>query len=185
VARADFMKRRPNRNLELAAESRAALIAAARKVFAKEGFDAPLSLVAKRAKVGQGTLYRHFPERAGLALAVFGENIVSLEKLAADDSSSLDDVLELLTQQVSVSTAFIDMINSPIDDKGITDVASRMRALLELKMPAARRAGKLRKTFTTDDMLLAIFMLAGVLAKSPAKARPVIAKRVWGLLRLT
>ncbi|MEV6041596.1 helix-turn-helix domain-containing protein [Nonomuraea sp. NPDC052116] len=37
------------------------------------GYDAPLSLVARTAGVGQGGLYRHFPDRLGLVLAVFND----------------------------------------------------------------------------------------------------------------
>ena len=47
-------------------------------MFAEGGVDAPLSAVAKLAGVGQGSLYRHFPDRGALALAVFGEATFSL-----------------------------------------------------------------------------------------------------------
>jgi AcrR family transcriptional regulator len=66
---------RVNRGPSAAAENRAALIAAARAVFATAGYDAPLSAVARRAGVGQGSLYRHFPNRMSLAVAVFEDNM--------------------------------------------------------------------------------------------------------------
>ncbi|MFB9629003.1 TetR/AcrR family transcriptional regulator [Nonomuraea helvata] len=52
-----------NRGPGAAVRNRAALIAAAREVFAAAGYDAPLSMVARVAGVGQGSLYRHFPDR--------------------------------------------------------------------------------------------------------------------------
>ncbi|MFI9848106.1 helix-turn-helix domain-containing protein [Nonomuraea sp. NPDC051941] len=50
----------------VAARNRAALIAAAREVFANVGYDAPLSLVARAAGVGQSGLYRTFPTGSAL-----------------------------------------------------------------------------------------------------------------------
>lgn len=48
-----------------------ALVAAAREVFARSGVDAPVREIAEQAGVGVGTLYRHFPQRADLVIAVF------------------------------------------------------------------------------------------------------------------
>ena len=45
----------------------AALLEAARAVFADQGLDAPLDLIAEKAGVGRGTLYRHFADRTELA----------------------------------------------------------------------------------------------------------------------
>jgi len=48
-----------------------AIVSAAREVFARSGVDAPVREVAEAAGVGVGTLYRHFPQRSDLVLAVF------------------------------------------------------------------------------------------------------------------
>src|SRR3954465_6836347 len=47
------------------------LLAAAAEVFVASGVDAPVREIAARAGVGMGTLYRHFPTRADLVVAVF------------------------------------------------------------------------------------------------------------------
>ncbi|WP_323989727.1 helix-turn-helix domain-containing protein [Nguyenibacter sp. L1] len=47
-----------------------ALLRAAKAVFAESGVDAPVREIAERAGVGVGTVYRHFPQRAGLIAAV-------------------------------------------------------------------------------------------------------------------
>src|SRR6188472_1508327 len=70
---------KPNRGPSAGPGNRRALIAAAREVFATEGLQAPFSAVAKKAGVGQGSLYRHFPDRLSLAVAVFDENLDELE----------------------------------------------------------------------------------------------------------
>jgi AcrR family transcriptional regulator len=46
---------------------------------------------------GQGSLYRHFPDRTSLALAAFEENVSLLEGFAARPDSTLDECLELLS----------------------------------------------------------------------------------------
>jgi AcrR family transcriptional regulator len=54
------------------------LLDAAKAAFSEHGTDAPLDDIAKRAGVGSGTLYRHFPTRSDLIEAVFLEEIDSL-----------------------------------------------------------------------------------------------------------
>ncbi|WP_306305788.1 helix-turn-helix domain-containing protein, partial [Microbacterium sp. B19] len=54
-----------------ARQNLAALLDAARTVFARAGVDAPAREIAAEAGVGVGTLYRHFPNRAALVAAVF------------------------------------------------------------------------------------------------------------------
>ena len=53
-----------------AQRNRERLIEVAREVFREQGYDASLDEVAKRAGVGAGTLYRHFPSREVLLDAI-------------------------------------------------------------------------------------------------------------------
>ena len=68
-----------------ARRNRASLLTAARTVFAEEGIDASLRDVARRAGVGIGTLYRHFPTRDALLEAVLHEGLEAM-RAAADHS---------------------------------------------------------------------------------------------------
>jgi AcrR family transcriptional regulator len=54
-----------------ARQNHALLITAATAAFTEKGADAPLEDIARRAGVGIGTLYRHFPSRLDLQAAVF------------------------------------------------------------------------------------------------------------------
>ncbi|MGJ6969306.1 TetR family transcriptional regulator [Streptosporangium sp. G11] len=176
--------RRPNRGPRAAAANRAALITAAREAFTADGYDAPLTEVARAAGVGQGSLYRHFPDRISLALAVFKDSVADLEALAARPGTTLDDVLDLLTEQTIASTAFIDMVTlASAGDPRIIEVRDRVADLLEGTLPEARRAGRLCEDVTADDLLLAIGMLAGLLTRLPATERRATAERMWTLLR--
>jgi len=175
--------RRLNRGPSAAAANRAALIAAAREVFADDGYTAPLSRVARAAGVGQGSLYRHFPDRVSLALAVFEDGVAELEALASRPGATLADVLDLITEQTIASAAFIDMVSMPTDpDPRILEVRDRVASLLYGLLDADRRGG-VRADLTAEDLVLVVGMLAGVLAKTAAPDRREAAGRVWALLR--
>jgi AcrR family transcriptional regulator len=64
------------------------LLDAARAAFAEHGTDAPLDDIAKRAGVGSGTLYRHFPTRLDLVEAVFR---LQMEQMIARTNDLLDE----------------------------------------------------------------------------------------------
>jgi AcrR family transcriptional regulator len=164
----------------VAAANRAALIAAAREVFAQNGLAAPLSSVARRAGVGQGTLYRHFPDRASLAVAVFEQNVTDLEALAST-GASLDDLLALLTQQAVHSVSFVSMAR-PADDR-LGDVLRRVGVTLQQALDRARERGDVRADLSMTEVLLAIGMVATQVAAAPADERERTADAAWRLLR--
>jgi len=173
---------RANRGPGAASENRAALIAAARAIFADQGIDAPLSAVAREAGVGQGSLYRHFPTRNSLAVAVFQQNVDELETLAAREGTTLGDTLRVITEQAIVSTAFFEMIRAERPDAEDEALRLRVTTILDAQLPLARRDGAVPAGITTDDILLAVAMLSGALAKAPRADRPQVAVRVWSLL---
>lgn len=78
------------------------LLDAARAAFAEHGTDAPLDDIAKRAGVGSGTLYRHFPTRLALIEAVFRLQIQSLTDQAGEllDLPDAGDALMRFLQTV-------------------------------------------------------------------------------------
>jgi AcrR family transcriptional regulator len=75
-----------------ARRNRDSLLDAARQVFTERGSDASLEEIARRAGVGVGTLYRHFPTRQDLIQAVYVEEVEALCRSAEDsaDGSSWD-----------------------------------------------------------------------------------------------
>src|SRR5262249_28001654 len=54
------------------------LVLAAREVFAEQGVGAPLEDVARRAGVGNATMYRHFAARHELIIAVYADEVPAL-----------------------------------------------------------------------------------------------------------
>jgi AcrR family transcriptional regulator len=67
-----------------AKRNRELLIAAARAAFTEKGAGASLEDIARRAEVGVGTLYRHFPTRQALLEGVYVEEVQALCRTAAD-----------------------------------------------------------------------------------------------------
>src|SRR5689334_22040791 len=68
--------RRPRRTD--AARNAGLLLAAAKELFDERGPDVPLDDVARRAGVGNATLYRHFPTRRDLIVAVYADEVTAL-----------------------------------------------------------------------------------------------------------
>ncbi|MFI6816046.1 TetR/AcrR family transcriptional regulator [Nonomuraea sp. NPDC050328] len=54
------------------------LLATAREVFRERGADAPLDDIARRAGIGNATMYRHFPTRRELIIAVYADEVTAL-----------------------------------------------------------------------------------------------------------
>lgn len=75
------------------------LLAAATEVFTEQGVNAPLDEIARRAKVGNATMYRHFPTRQELILAVYADEVSALCNRGAQrltDDSPGDALFEWL-----------------------------------------------------------------------------------------
>ena len=176
--------RAANRGPSAAAENRAAIIAAAREVFAEGGYDVPLNSVARAAGVGQGSLYRHFPHRTDLALAVFDENVLEIEALAARPESTLGDVLNMVTDQAIASQAFIHIITESQDPRIQTQLGGRVRKVLEAKLDGAKATGDIRPDATADEIELSMLMVTGAIASTPAAQRREVAAQCWRLLGL-
>jgi AcrR family transcriptional regulator len=58
------------------------IVAVARAAFTEDGVDVPLDDITKRAQVGAGTLYRHFPTREALIEAVFRTEMIEMSERA-------------------------------------------------------------------------------------------------------
>jgi len=170
-----------NRGPSAGPENRRALLAAAREVFATEGFAAPLSAIARRAGVGQGSLYRHFPDRTALAIAIFDENIAALEVSVDRPGSSLDDLLDRVIDQALVSTALIDLVMANAHDPRAVHLNERFHAVVDRLLAREQAAGRIGEHVSSADVILAVSMLAGVLARSDAADRPEVGRRAWGL----
>lgn len=173
---------RTNRGPSAAAGNRAALIAAARVTFDELGIDAPLSAVARRAGVGQGSLYRHFPDRLSLAMAAFDENMAEIEAYAERPEATLRGAIDLVTHHAAGASALISLIARQPDDARVKAHENRLRAVFARLWDQARGEQWIGPTATVDDLVLAITLLATAMAHAPREARQDFSVAAWALL---
>jgi AcrR family transcriptional regulator len=166
-----------NRGPSAGPDNRKAIIAAAREVFAEQGIRAPLNAVARRAGVGQGSLYRHFPDRLTLAVAVLDENIVELEQLGDRPGSTIDDLFVSVAEQAMVSTTLTEIVAQNQHDERARDLGVRVRGVVERLVANDRGTGRIGAGVTSDDVLAAISMVAFAVAYTPQEDRPDLVGR--------
>jgi AcrR family transcriptional regulator len=90
-----------------ARRTREALLTAAAAVFVEQGVQAPIRDIAGRAGVGLGTVYRHFPSRAELVVAVYRHQIDECVALAARLRDEPIPAGEALTRWIGVFVEFL------------------------------------------------------------------------------
>lgn len=170
---------RVNRGPAAAAQNRAAIVKAARLLFAEHGYRVPLSAIARAAGVGQGVLYRHFPDRIGLARHVFEDNFRALEEAAASGGAqAFPRLWRLLLEQTVREAAFVEMMVESRRTADDYDGGARLRELIRATLPAARTAGVVDSCLAVDDVLLAWRMAFGIVVTStvPGEAERAIAR---------
>lgn len=161
-----------NRGPAAAAENRAAIIAAARRLFAEEGYRVPLSAIGKAAGVGQGVLYRHFRNRLALAFAVFGENYAELERVIADTPGPecFWAAWRLVVRNTVESSAIVEMVIDARTQFPESLGAQRLERLLAEPLARAQRAGLADPSWSPHDVLLLQHMTYGVVLAQGANA---------------
>ena len=83
------------------------LLAAAAAVFVTSGVDAPMREIAARAGVGLGTIYRHFPTRADLVVAVYRHQVEACAEAGPTLLAGTDSPLAALRQWVDLFVDFL------------------------------------------------------------------------------
>jgi AcrR family transcriptional regulator len=173
-----------------AQRNRERILEVARQVFTRRGAEASMDEIAKRARIGPGTLYRHFPTRDELLAAVY---ITEVEKLAEAQRKFSAELppLEALRAWMMV---FIDYlaakkIIAPALN-AMTGGPSRVfqqssRVMEDAAHALASRAvanGDIRPDADPIDMLRAIYGVSSAAATEdwPARARRLVEILIQG-----
>jgi len=138
------------------------VLAAAREVFGELGVTAPLDEIARRAGVGNATMYRHFPTRRELVIAVYAGEVTALcelgRSLAADRSpgDALFRWLRAFTSHVATKRELPLAI--PDDDAGQRSALYQqwhgtMRTVASELLGRAQDAGVIRRDLAASDLL--------------------------------
>jgi AcrR family transcriptional regulator len=172
-----------------AARNRAAIVEAAREVFAEQGLDAPLDEIARRAGTGNATLYRRFPTREDLVSAVFAARMA--EHLAAVEAGLTDPDPWNGFASYMRTVAVMQSRDRGIADLVTTDVSSAPE-IEQLRSDAfdglvrlverARSAGVLRADFTTQDVVVVLMANAGLVERAHGVTAQASARLVHVLL---
>lgn len=141
-----------------------ALLEAARDVFAEQGTRASLEEVARRAGVGIGTLYRHFPTRQDLFDAVYIDEVDQLCH-AADDVADLppwDALVSWLRRfigYIATKRAILEALNR--DSEMFQSSKAAMYAAGEPLLERAQATGEARPDLAFGDLLQLVIGVAG------------------------
>ena len=169
-----------------AQRNRDAILDAARELFA-DCADAPMYEIARRAGVGQATLYRNFPDRRDLAAALLLEEMEHTEQLAAEHAGDPDAFFVLLRNVVEAIARFHPLGELAREDSCLGSALDlrrrRLRELLKEPLRAAKAAGTVRCDLTIDDVFLVVLMVRGAIdaGEGPA-ARAAAGGRALSLL---
>ncbi|WP_457938329.1 TetR/AcrR family transcriptional regulator [Mesorhizobium sp. 10J20-29] len=140
------------------------LLVAARDVFSAGGPGASLEAVAKRAGVGIGTLYRHFPTREALFQAVYRREVDQLVELAAKlarEEAPFEALRHWLHAQigmVATKKGMLAALNPVLD--GSSDIYACSQARIGQTvgdlMARASAAGVIRDDIAPEDLMRAV-----------------------------
>jgi AcrR family transcriptional regulator len=141
-----------------ARRNREAILAAAKKLFADEGLDAQMPDIAKAAKVGVGTVYRHFPTKEDLIAALAEERFERLAEKAREGIAA-ENPWEGVCEFIRFAA------NLQADDRGLCEVmgsrpevmnasalAVGLDKLTDQLVKRAQRSGELRKDLDWQDI---------------------------------
>jgi len=179
---------KPRRMRADAQRKMSSLLQSAIEVFRTSGVDAPVREIAERAGVGLGTVYRHFPQRSDLIVAVFQTQVDA----CADAASVIASKYEPGEALARWMQRYVDFISTK---RGLAaalhsgDPAyialpvyffERMQPALKTLLDAAVAARVVRPGIEADDLLRAVATLCRG-PQEPAYARRMVDLLVDGL----
>jgi AcrR family transcriptional regulator len=171
------------------------LLSAAVAAFAEHGADtASLEEIARRAGVGIGTLYRHFPTRQALLEAVYTDQVEALRIRAAEllrheaPGQALADWLRALvafgSTKRSLTTALLETLDK--DSELLSSCGAILRESTSEMLERAQRAGEARTDVKGTDVLRlahGVSMAAEWAGGDPGQAERMLTLVIDGLLR--
>jgi AcrR family transcriptional regulator len=167
-----------------------ALLDAALAVFTTSGVDAPVREIAERAGVGVGTLYRHFPQRSDLVVAVFCHEVDACADAAPTlaakhgPSEALDLWMQRYVDFLAAKRGLAAALHSgdPAFETLPAYFRKRLVPALRSLLEAAAAAGEVRADVEPDELLTAVASLCMQAHDARrAQARRMVALLIDGL----
>ena len=169
-----------------ARRNRASVLRAAQEAFAAEGLAVPLDEIARRAGVGAGTVYRHFPTKEALFETIvlgrvqeMGDRIRRWAD-APEPGAAFFAMFAELAEQGEMKRDLVDALTAAgIDVTGrLSEARAGIRDSIGILLARAQAAGAVRPDVTTEDvstLLGTVFLAATQQSGSAARALSVIA----------
>lgn len=135
------------------------ILAAAREVFAEQGYDASMEGIASRARVGVGTLYRRFPTKADLFGAVVSAAILRNLEIAKEvlaDVPPGEAVFEFMRRCIAVPSVWRATISAPPWESKLGTGLKQLAPLLTDMVERSKEAGTLRPDVEVTDLVLVL-----------------------------
>ncbi|WP_138897613.1 TetR/AcrR family transcriptional regulator [Streptomyces chryseus] len=165
----------------------ARVLAEARTAFAEHGTDASLEDVARRAGVGIGTLYRHFPTRHALMSAVFQgavEELLARSRELADSDAPCSALVTWLRDIITHAGEYRGLARALMsasrdESSALARCSTPMNAAGERLLVRAQRSGAVRPDVSIGDLMQLTNAIA--LAAEQAPDDPELADRLLTL----
>jgi AcrR family transcriptional regulator len=164
------------------------VLAAAREAFAEGGESTALEEIARRAGVGIGTLYRHFPNRQALLEALYLEEVEEICRSAAqlegaDPWEALNSWFERFIAYVATKRALASELMNYLDADASLFKASRasLFAAGEPLLARAQEAGVVRQDVTIAEVIQMVMGIAKIPAGDPAQTKHILRIALDGL----
>jgi AcrR family transcriptional regulator len=149
------------------------ILRAARDVYGELGPDAPVEAIARRAGVGERTLYRRFPAKADLVRAALDQSIAEDLTPVIDSARRAADPLRGLTQlieaAISLGAREHNLLTAARRAGSLTsDISVSLNEALGDLARDGQRVGSIRADLVTDDLPRLVAMLFSVLSTMDA-----------------
>ncbi len=157
-----------------ARRNREAILKAARAVFSAQGRDAHLDDVARRAKVGMGTVYRHFPTKEALLEALVRERFSEIAQFAKEALRHEDawvgfcELIWRAAERNAADRAFCDAV--AFTDCSAIVMQSGLAHMTEDLINRAQAQRTMRDDATQADIPIMMSAAASVMRSHPAEA---------------
>lgn len=150
-----------------ASRNRERIVAAAREALVESGPDAPLDEIARRAGVGNATLYRNFADRRELfrsvTLLVLGAAAARGESALAEEPDAFTAlerfVHEVADERIGAQCALLSDQLDRRDDAELAAVCDHLGQVVERLLRRARSAGQLREGIGVGDVMVVVSQL--------------------------
>jgi AcrR family transcriptional regulator len=150
-----------------ALRNRERIVTAAREMFVEHGPDVPLDEIARRAGVGNATVYRHFPDRDALVREVVCSVLDRTVRAGQAALAEAGDAFAALERFVHASaderiSALCPMVSSAFDQHhpDLEAARERVERIIEELMDRAKAAGQLRHDVGVGDVMIAVAQLS-------------------------